>query len=62
MIKPCAYQIVLEESDNIKIRIKEITISDIRNILKPDKLAEKYQDSAPFTSDLLRTFSASPSK
>jgi hypothetical protein len=68
MIKPCANEIILQESDRIitdpalQVRIKDLTISDLRGLLAPDKLIKKYQDNAPFMFELMRTFSASPNK
>jgi hypothetical protein len=68
MIQPCAHEIVLEESDNIikdlslQIRIKTLTIREIRDLLHPDALLERFKKSAPFMFSLLHTFSASPNK
>ncbi|KAG6874447.1 hypothetical protein C0992_007674 [Termitomyces sp. T32_za158] len=68
MIQPYAHKIVLAESNKIitdpslQVRLKNLTISDLREILKPEKLLEKYMESAPFTFSLLQTFSASPNR
>jgi hypothetical protein len=68
MIQPCAHEIVLDESDRIirdptlQIRIKSLTIKDIRELLSPATLVEKFKGSAPFMFDLLHTFAASPNK
>ncbi|KAJ6500254.1 hypothetical protein DFH09DRAFT_1289841 [Mycena vulgaris] len=66
MIKPVAEAIVLEDSDRVitdvflQIRIKDLTISRIRELLDPSKLAAKYRELAPFFFDLLHVFVASP--
>ncbi|KAG6835515.1 hypothetical protein H0H93_000635 [Arthromyces matolae] len=68
MIQPCLHEMVLEESNRLvtdptlKVKTKEITVSGIRNLLKPEKLLEKYRDSAPVTFELMSTFAASPNK
>ena len=68
MIQPCTHEIALEESDQIirdsslQIRIKTLTIKEIRELLQPDALVEKFKKSAPFMFGLLHTFSASPNK
>jgi hypothetical protein len=68
MITPLAQTIVLEESDNIitdpslQIRIKDLTIARMRELLQPGMLASKYQQLAPFLYGLLDTFSASPNR
>jgi hypothetical protein len=68
MIIPCAHEIVLEESDRIikdstlRVRIKDLKISDLRDLLHPDKLVTKYQTSAPLTFGLMTMFAASPNK
>ncbi|KAJ7493794.1 hypothetical protein FB451DRAFT_1077509 [Mycena latifolia] len=68
MITPLAHAIVLEESDNIikdpllQIRLKDLTIARMRELIQPGMLADKYQDSAPFLYGLLQTFSASPNR
>jgi hypothetical protein len=68
MITPCAHKIVLEESDRIikdstlRVCIKDLKISDLRDLLHPDKLVAKYQASAPLTFGLMTMFAASPNK
>ncbi|KAJ7474784.1 hypothetical protein FB451DRAFT_1464823 [Mycena latifolia] len=59
---------VLEDSDRIisdmslQIRIKDLTISHIRELLDPSKLAAKYRELAPFFFDLLYVFVTSPNE
>lgn len=66
LIKPCAEEILLDESDAIitdkayRVVPRLCTIDDIRNILHPGKLAVMYQTAAPFTWDLLSIFTMSP--
>ncbi|KAG6810315.1 hypothetical protein H0H93_015047 [Arthromyces matolae] len=49
MIKPCAREIVLEESDclvtdpSLKVKTKDLTVSGVRNLLKPEKLLDQYR-------------------
>ncbi|KAJ7572576.1 hypothetical protein C8J56DRAFT_806986 [Mycena floridula] len=66
MIQECAFDIAVEESDNIisykgfKLRIKSLTIASLRKILNPKVLVKHYQELAPFTWNLLLKFSSSP--
>ncbi|KAK6984169.1 hypothetical protein R3P38DRAFT_3333012 [Favolaschia claudopus] len=66
MTIPCAHELVLEDSDRIitspilQIRLKTLTIQQLRDVLHPTKLVEIIQRLAPFTWNLLHTFSASP--
>ncbi|KAJ7463567.1 hypothetical protein FB451DRAFT_1562055 [Mycena latifolia] len=68
MITPVAKAVVLEESDRVihdvslQIRIKDLTISRIRELLDPSKLAAKYRALAPFFFELLHVFVASPNR
>ena len=68
MIQPCAHEIALQESDNIikdpslQIRIKTLTIREIRDLLHPGELLERFKKSAPFMFSLLHTFSVLPNK
>ncbi|KII82757.1 hypothetical protein PLICRDRAFT_181073 [Plicaturopsis crispa FD-325 SS-3] len=68
MIIPCAHEIALEESDSIirdpdlQINVKKLTVASIRELLRPEKILEKYRASAPFIFGLLYTFSASPNR
>lgn len=68
MIIPCAHEIALEESNNIisdpdlQIQVKKLTVASIRDLLRPEKIAEKYKAAAPFIFGLLYTFSASPNR
>ncbi|KAJ7648633.1 hypothetical protein DFH06DRAFT_1095419 [Mycena polygramma] len=66
MITPVAKAAVLQDSDRVindmslQIRIKDLTISGIRELLDPSKLANKYRALAPFFFELLHVFVASP--
>ncbi|KAJ7233439.1 hypothetical protein C8J57DRAFT_1090569 [Mycena rebaudengoi] len=66
MITPVAKAMVLEDSDRIiaevslQIRIKDLTIARLRELMQPSKLAEKYRALAPFFYELLLVFVASP--
>ncbi|KAK7433879.1 hypothetical protein VKT23_020504 [Stygiomarasmius scandens] len=68
IVENCAMEIGLEESDRIindkslKVRVQDLTMSKIRLILSPGKLGEKYQTLALFTTNYLRTFTASPNE
>jgi hypothetical protein len=68
IIKPWAYQIVQDESDklikdsSLQVKINGLTLKKIQDLLRPEKKFAKYQELAPFTWQLLHTFSASPNK
>ena len=67
-IKPYACEIAHKESDrlirddDLRIKIKDLTLKGIQDLLQPSKLQAKYQVLAPFTWELLYTFTASPNK
>ena len=68
IIKPWAYQIAQDESDqlikasSLQVRIKNLTLKEIRDLLRPETILAKYQELAPFTWQLLHTITASPNK
>jgi hypothetical protein len=68
MITPVAKAGVLQDSNRVitdmslQIRIRDLTISGIRELLDPSKLADKYRAIAPFFFELLHVFVASPNK
>ncbi|KAF9066250.1 hypothetical protein BDP27DRAFT_1365785 [Rhodocollybia butyracea] len=68
IVQGCASEIVLDESDSIisdpslKVRVKGLTASSIHSLLAPRILYEKYCGLAPFTTGILRTFTASPNR
>jgi hypothetical protein len=68
IIKPWAYQIVLDESDqlikasSLHVKIKSLTLKEIQDLLQPGTIIATYQELAPFTWQLLHTISASPNK
>ena len=55
MIRPVACEIALGESDKIvedqelQVKMRDLTIASIRDLLQPQKIVEKYQKLAPFT-------------
>ncbi|KAJ7852900.1 hypothetical protein B0H14DRAFT_2580662 [Mycena olivaceomarginata] len=63
MTIPCAHE---QDSDRVisspllRIRLKSLTIRELRDMLHPTKLIEVIQELAPFTWGLLHTFCASP--
>ena len=68
IIKPWAYRIVQDESDqlikasSLQVKIKSLTLKDIQDLLQPETILAKYHELAPFTWQLLHTISASPNK
>ncbi|KAJ7447287.1 hypothetical protein B0H11DRAFT_1878746 [Mycena galericulata] len=66
MTIPCAHELALQDSDRIisspllRIRLKTLTIRELRDMLHPTRLIEIIQGLAPFTWGLLHTFCASP--
>ncbi|KAF8119797.1 hypothetical protein K438DRAFT_2006464 [Mycena galopus ATCC 62051] len=59
-------ELALQDSDGIisspllRIRLKTLTIQQLRQMLHPEKLIEIFKERAPFTWNLLHTFCASP--
>jgi hypothetical protein len=68
IIKPWAYRIAQDESDqlikasSLQVRIKNLTLKEIQDLLRPETILAKYQELAPFTWQLLHTIAASPNK
>ncbi|KAJ7866071.1 hypothetical protein B0H14DRAFT_3595315 [Mycena olivaceomarginata] len=68
MTIPCAHELALQNSDRVissphlRIRLKTLTISQLRELLHPTKLIEIIKELAPFTWGILHTFSTSPNK
>ncbi|KAK6969215.1 hypothetical protein R3P38DRAFT_3337140 [Favolaschia claudopus] len=66
MTVPCAHELILEDSDRLitspllQVRVKTLTIQQLRDLLHPTKLIDIIKGLAPFTWGLLHTFSASP--
>jgi hypothetical protein len=66
MTIPCAHELALQDSNRIisspllSIRLKTLTIRELREMLHPTKLIEIIKGLAPFTWELLLTFCASP--
>ncbi|KAF7965706.1 hypothetical protein HWV62_42205 [Athelia sp. TMB] len=67
-IQPCAHEIALEESDRIikdssfKIKVKNLTIRGIHDLLQPKALVQKFCTAAPFMFALMQTFATSPNR
>jgi hypothetical protein len=68
MIKGCAYDIALQESDNIirekplQIKVKDLTLNSIKTLLNPRAIMETYQRLAPFTWAFFHVLAASPNR
>ncbi|KAJ7704166.1 hypothetical protein B0H16DRAFT_719592 [Mycena metata] len=68
MVIPCAHELALQDSDRVissphlRVRLKSLTIRDLRDLLHPTKLVEIIKELAPFTWGILHTFSTSPNK
>jgi hypothetical protein len=66
MTIPCAHELALQDSDRVisspllSIRLKTLTIRQLREMLHPQKLIEIMEGLAPFTWGILHTFCASP--
>lgn len=66
IVHQCALEMALEESDKIikeplfKIRIKDLTVASVQNLLKPQFISAKVQELAPFMWSLLTHFSSAP--
>ena len=56
------------ESDNIiedrllQVKVKDLTIKSIWELLQPQKIVEQYQELAPFMWTVLEKFASSPNK
>lgn len=65
---PCAHELALQDSNRVisspllRIRLKTLTIRELRGFLHPTKLIEIIQGLAPFTWAILHTFCASPNR
>ena len=68
MIAPFVQEIVGKESDkmirdvDLKVKMKTLTLKGVQELLKPQRVMDKYCDHAPFTWELLHTFAATPNK
>ncbi|KAK0466076.1 uncharacterized protein EV420DRAFT_1474879 [Desarmillaria tabescens] len=68
VILGCAKEIVLEESNklindgNLRIKLSDLTMEKIWELLKPESIAAKYKEAAPFLWGILHTFAASPNR
>lgn len=68
MTIPCAHELALQDSDRLisspllRIRLKTLTIRELRELLHPAKLIDIIKGLAPFTWGILHTFCASPNR
>ncbi|KAJ6558912.1 hypothetical protein B0H10DRAFT_2446077 [Mycena sp. CBHHK59/15] len=68
MTIPCAHELALGDSNRImnsrdlRIKMKSLTIHQLRNLLHPQKLVEVFKSLAPFMWGILHTFCASPNR
>ncbi|KAJ7028826.1 hypothetical protein C8F04DRAFT_1265579 [Mycena alexandri] len=68
MTIPCAHELVVQDSDRVissphlRVRLKSLTIRDLRELLHPTKLIGIIKELAPFTWGILHTFSTSPNR
>ncbi|KAF8139129.1 hypothetical protein K438DRAFT_1786028 [Mycena galopus ATCC 62051] len=68
MTVSCAHELVLQDSNNVicspllRIRLKTLTIRELRELLHPTKLTQIIQQLAPFTWGILHTFCTSPNR
>ncbi|KAJ7112391.1 hypothetical protein C8R43DRAFT_903646, partial [Mycena crocata] len=68
MTVPCAHELALQDSDRVisspllRIRLKTLTIRELRALLHPSKLIDIVKGLAPFTWGILHTFCASPNR
>jgi hypothetical protein len=66
MTVPCAHELALQDSNRLinnpelRIKMKTLTIHNLRTLLHPQKLIQVFKDLAPFMWQILHTFSASP--
>ncbi|KAK0452268.1 hypothetical protein EV421DRAFT_1967182 [Armillaria borealis] len=66
IIPGCVKEIALEESDklindgSLRIKLSDLTMEKIRDLLKPENIAGKYKEAALFLWGILHTFAASP--
>ncbi|KAG8964698.1 hypothetical protein FRC05_003597 [Tulasnella sp. 425] len=68
IIKPSIRAIVLAESDSaisdpkLKIKLPDLTVDSVRELLSPSGLEQKYRQHAPFLFDMLEVFAKSPNR
>ncbi|KAJ7851228.1 hypothetical protein B0H14DRAFT_2581467 [Mycena olivaceomarginata] len=66
MTVPCAHELALQDSNRLinnpelRIKMKTLTIHNLRTLLHPQKLIQVFKDLAPFMVQILHTFCASP--
>ena len=68
IVRPCAEEIALQESNNIiqdptfQIRTSTLTIAQLRRLTDPRTILATIQDKAPFTYGYLRAFTTAPNE
>ncbi|KAJ3515060.1 hypothetical protein NLJ89_g1998 [Agrocybe chaxingu] len=68
IVRPCAMEMAAEESNklitckDLKIKVNDLTVKGVQNLLKPNTIKEIYQDRAPFVWDLLVHFTSLENK
>ncbi|KAJ7478295.1 hypothetical protein FB451DRAFT_1172630 [Mycena latifolia] len=68
MTVPCTHELALQDSDRVissphlRIRLKTLTIWELRELLHPTKLVEFIKGLAPFTWGIFHAFSTSPNR
>jgi hypothetical protein len=68
IVAPCAHEMAVDESNKLiehpalKIKLKSLTMEGVRDLLKPERIFEIYQESAPFIWSLLLEFTSRPNK
>ncbi|KAG9015670.1 hypothetical protein FRB90_004558 [Tulasnella sp. 427] len=68
IVKPAAKRIALAESDSaisdpkLKIKLADLTVHSVRDLLTPTGLEDKYRQHAPFLFEILETFAKSPNR
>ncbi|KAI4521693.1 hypothetical protein K525DRAFT_269605 [Schizophyllum commune Loenen D] len=67
-VKKYALDLALQESDaiikntSLKIKLKDLTIGQIRELLNPDVLESRLRELAPFVWSILEVFCSSPNR
>lgn len=68
IIEPCTFELVKAESDrgisspDLKVKLGQLTMKDIREALNPGKLLRKYVDLFPFMNAILLAFCATSNR
>ncbi len=68
LVKPCALRITEAESNegtnaaDLRIKLSQLTMKDVREVLHPGRLLERYWELFPFTFRLLLAFLSSKNR